>query len=35
MLAEKRWCLDGWTITKREITPVERGVIVWLDGACR
>jgi hypothetical protein len=36
-LAEKRWCLRGWSIDRSETLPVERpkGIIVILSGTCK
>jgi hypothetical protein len=36
-LAEKHWCLRGWTIGKREVLPLDRpkGTVVTFAGACK
>lgn len=37
MLAEKPWCLNGWSVSGPEIAPTERpkSVVVTLGGVCR
>jgi hypothetical protein len=36
-LAEKHWCLRGWSIETQEVTPVDRpkSTVVALSGTCR
>ena len=36
-LAEKRWCLRGWSIDKKELVPLDRpkSTVVTLSGTCK